>query len=60
MLGFLFVLQVSTERVCVWDIPAPIELVLHQHYLARKVFGEMFHTTFYLSDVFARFGLGPC
>jgi len=46
MLGFLFVLQVSTERVCVWDIPAPIELVLHQHYLARKVFGEMFHTTF--------------
>jgi len=24
--------------VCVWDIPAPIELVLHQHYLARKVF----------------------
>ena len=32
--------------MCVWDIPAPIELVLHQHYLARKVFGEMFHTTF--------------
>jgi len=40
--AWLFICFAGLHRacVCVWDIPAPIELVLHQHYLARKLLSD--------------------
>jgi hypothetical protein len=45
--------------VRVWEIPALIVFVLHQHNSARKVFDELLHQSFLFLLILLDFSLGP-